>query len=255
MNTMSKTVFRRLALAVVYVAASIVLPANAETVSIYTYHNHPPFIVGTEKGLTYDFVDFLNRKANGNPAFQVVVVPRARLDKIVATPSFNGAVAWVNPAWFKDKDRIHYLWSDRVLDDANVILSNVSDKIDYKTPLSLKGKRFGGVLGHSYAGIDELVAAGVLKREDANTERSNVLKLAAERIDATLLPRSTAHYLLHELGLTQKIYIAPNVHSSFSRHVLISKNNPALHRFVNEAVGEMTRNDAWLATLARYKSN
>ncbi|HYD61336.1 MAG TPA: transporter substrate-binding domain-containing protein [Noviherbaspirillum sp.] len=252
---MSKAVSRTLAVAAFSAASLVVLPAGAETVSIYTYHNHPPFIIDGEKELSHEFIGFLNRKSKGNPTFRIKIVPRARLDKIIATPEFNGAVVWVNPAWFRDKDRTTYLWSTRILDDANVILSNMSNKLEYTEPSSLKGKRFGGILGHNYADIDDLVRKGAIKREDVNSERSNLRKIEAGRIDATLLPRSTANYLLHEMGLKGKIYAAPTVHSVYTRHVLISKKNPALYKFMNEAISEMEKDRAWQTTLSRYKSN
>jgi polar amino acid transport system substrate-binding protein len=116
------------------------------------------------------------------------VVTRAQLDKLLATPDFSGVVAWVSPEWVKDKDKTTYLWTAGVMDDANVILSSAKAKVDYKDPASLKGKQFGGIAGHKYAGIDDLVAAGAVKREDAEKERNNLRKLEAGRIDATCCP-------------------------------------------------------------------
>jgi ABC-type amino acid transport substrate-binding protein len=254
MNMTSKAIFRKLSAVAFTAAAMSALPALAETVSIYTYHNHPPFIIDAGKGLSYEFVDFLNKKSKGNPSFKIEVVSRAQLDKAIAAPDFSGAVAWVNPAWFKDKDRTTYLWSGQLTDDANVILSNASQKIEYKDPSSLKGKQFGGISGHNYAGIDELVSAGAVKREDADKERSNLRKLEAGRIDVTLLPRSTANYLLHEMDLTGKIYVAPTAQSTYTRHVLVSKKNPELQKFINDAIAEMAKDGNWQSTLAKYKS-
>lgn len=254
MSTMHKKIFSNAIAALIAATSLTALSAHAETVSVYTYHNHPPFIIEGGKGLSYDFVDFLNKKSHGNPSFKIEVVSRAQLDKIVAAPDFNGAVAWVAPAWFKDKDRTTYLWSNSMMDDANVILSNASQKVDYKDPSSLKGKQFGGILGHNYAGIDDLVASGAIKREDADKERSNLRKLEAGRIEATLLPRTTANYLLHEMDLTSKLYIAPTPHSTYTRHVLVSKKNPAVQKLVNETIADMSKDSGWQATLAKYKA-
>lgn len=254
MTIIAKTILRKAA-AGAFIALSLsALPALAETVSMYTYHNHPPFVVDGGKGLSYDFVDALNKKSKGNPTFKVEVVSRAQLDKVVAAPDFQGAVAWVNPAWFKDKERTTYLWSSAVMDDANVILSNASQKVEYKDPSSLKGKNLGGIAGHNYAGIDELVASGAIKREDADKERSNLRKLEAGRIGVTMLPRSTANYLLHEMALTEKLYIAATPQSSYARHVLVSKKNPAAQKLINEALAEMAKDSGWQSTLAKYKS-
>lgn len=254
MTTPRKTILKKAITAVCAAASLMALPALAETVSVYTYHNHPPFILEGGKGLSYEFVEFLNKKSKGNPSFKIEVVSRAQLDKLVTAPDFGGAVAWVAPAWFKDKDKTTYLWSNAVMEDANVILSNVSAKLDYKDPSSLKGKQFGGITGHNYAGIDDLVKSGDIKREDSDKERSNLRKLEAGRIEATLLPRSTANYLINEMDLTSKLYIAPTPHSTYTRHVLIAKKKPELQKLVNEAIADMAKDSGWQATLSKYKA-
>lgn len=250
MTTAHKTMLKKAMTAIFATASVMALPAFADTVSVYTYHNHPPFVLEGGKGLSYEFVDLLNKKSKGNPNFKIEVVSRAQLDKLVAAPDFGGTVAWVAPAWFKDKDKTVYLWSSPVMEDANVVLSNAASKIDYKDPSSLKGKQLGGITGHKYAGIDELVTAGDVKREDSDKERTNLRKLEASRIEATLLPRSTANYLMNEMDLTSKLFIAPTPHSSYARHVLVAKNKPELQKIVNEAVAD----SGWQATLSKYKA-
>jgi polar amino acid transport system substrate-binding protein len=226
----------------------------AGPVTVYTYHNHPPFVLEAGKGLSYELAEYLTRKAKGASTFRIEVVSRAQLDTLLASPDFNGVVAWVAPEWFKDKDRSTYLWSSGLMDDANVILSSAKARIEYKDPASLKGKQFGGIAGHKYGGIDELVAAGAIKREDAEKERNNLRKLDAGRIDATLLPRSTANYLLSEMELGTKVYVAPTVQSSYTRHILVPKKSADLQRLLNEAIADMPKDGGWQSTLAKYGS-
>jgi len=224
----------------------------AGPVSIYTYHNHPPFVLEAGKGLSYDLAEYLNRKAKGSATFRIEVVTRAQLDKLLAAPDFSGVVAWVAPEWLKDKDKTTYLWTGGVMDDANVILSSTKAKLEYKDPSSLKGKQFGGIAGHKYAGIDDLVAAGAIVREDAEKERNNLRKLEAGRIDATLLPRSTANFLLKEMDLGSKVYVAPTAQSSYTRQILVPKGNAELHKLVSAAVADMGKDSGWQATLTSY---
>lgn len=224
----------------------------AGTVSIYTYHNHPPFVLEAGKGLSYELADYLNRKSKGNPTFKIEVVTRPQLDKLLAAPDFNGVVAWVAPEWVKDKEKATYLWTSAVMEDANVILSPTANRLEYKDPASLKGKNFGGIAGHKYGGIDDLVAAGAIKREDAEKERNNLRKLEAGRIDATLLPRSTANYLLTEMGLGSKIYVAPTPQSSYMRMILVPKKSPELQKVLNDAVTDMPKDSGWQTTLTKY---
>lgn len=225
--------------------------AAAADVSLYTYHSEPPFVTGENKGLSYELADYLGKKT-GNK-FEVKVMPRARVDQAVQQADFKDAVIWVFPAWFKDKEKTNYLWSDALIPDENIIVSSLAKKVDYSAPDSLKGMSFGGVLGHNYVGIDDLVKAGAIERADANNEETNLRKVSSGRIDATLLPRSSASYLIPELAIEGKVYISKNPQSSYTRHVLIGKKNTELQKQINAAIGDMKKDPAWLEILKKYK--
>lgn len=94
MKAQNKTTFGKIvSVTLAAIVSYIALPVMAETVPVYTYHNHPPFILEAGKGLSFDFVDFLNKKSKGNPTFKLEVVSRAQLDTTVATPNFSGVIA------------------------------------------------------------------------------------------------------------------------------------------------------------------
>jgi polar amino acid transport system substrate-binding protein len=225
--------------------------ALAADVTLYSYHAEPPFVTGENKGLTYELAGYLSKKT-GNK-FNVQVLPRARVDQAVQQADFKDVVVWVFPPWFKDKDKTTYLWSDPVFPDENIIVSTLAKKVEYTGPESLKGMSFGGVLGHKYGGIDDLVAAGGIERSDANNEETNLKKVAAGRVDATLLPRTSATYLFPELGIDGKVHVSGNPQSSYTRHILVGKKNADLHKQINTAIGEMRKDPAWLETLKKYK--
>ena len=66
--------------------------AMAADVTLYSYHQEPPFVTGEGKGLTYDFADYLSKKTGGNPNFKVALMPRARVDQAVQGADFQDAV-------------------------------------------------------------------------------------------------------------------------------------------------------------------
>ena len=68
----------------------------AEEITLYTYHNHPPFITQPGVGLSHDLVALLNRKADGAFHFSLKVVPRARLNAMLKQ--------WVNGACLAGAD-------------------------------------------------------------------------------------------------------------------------------------------------------
>lgn len=226
--------------------------ALAGDLTLYTYHANAPFVTGDGQGLTYDFADYLSRKSGGAIKAKVSLLPRARVDQAVQAPDFKDAVVWVFPAWFKDKDKATYNWSDVLFSDTNAVVSTPAKSLEYSGPESFKGLTFGGVLGHNYVGLDDLVKAGQVTRQDAQNEETNLKKVASGRIDATLLPGSSLNFLVKQLGIEGKVHVSANPQSAYTRHVLIGKNNTELLKQVNAVVAGMRGDSDWQAILAKY---
>lgn len=214
------------------------------TVTVYTYHNHPPFVTGDDQGLTYDLVDRFNAIVGDEVQFEVQVIPRSRLNMLLAKwvsgecretrCDDNWVVPWVNPKWgFGAEPRINFGWV-RQLQDANQIVSRSEAPVDYSGPESLTGKVFGGIRGHRYVGIDDLAASGAIKRIDGNNERNNLLKLLMGRIDATLLPKSTVEYYMQQDEVItpqgSELYIAGTAHQQYWRYLMFPVARPDLQR-------------------------
>lgn len=210
----------------------------ATEITVYTYHNHPPFITGKNSGLTYDLVNILEKELPSYD-FKVKVVPRKRLN-VMLKPWINKKcydsgcdknwmLPWVNQVWGFGKDsRTNFSWN-ALFEDANVIVSNINNKIDYKEPASLIGKKFAGIGGHRYLGIDALAKEKKLQRINGTNEKKNLLKLLEGRVDATLLPKSTMMYILkNNTRFDGKFFIAPTVHQSYERNIMSPSNNKAL---------------------------
>ncbi|MBF0138956.1 MAG: hypothetical protein HQL74_01615 [Magnetococcales bacterium] len=208
------------------------------TIHLLSYHNHPPFVTGPEQGLTFDVAKSLTELAAGKWKFQVRIVPRSRLDLELkpwiqgqCTPPTSApcgddwSVLWVNPSWgFGGPSENGFHWL-KMFEDSNAIISLKESPVDYQTPESLRGLRFGGIRGHQYVGIDDLVTAGGIQRIDGNHERDNIMMLLLKRLDVLLLPTSTIHYFLTKDDAVResapKIHVAPVRHQYFWRHFLI----------------------------------
>lgn len=233
-------------------ALGAVTSVLAADLTLYTYHANPPFVTGDGKGLTYELADYMTKKSKGALTVKVSVLPRARVDQAVQGADFKDAVPWVFPVWFKDKDKTNYLWSEPLFSDENIVVSTTVKKIEFSGPDSLKGASFGGVLGHNYSGIDDLVKAGQINREDAQNEETNLKKVASGRVDATLLPGSSANFLVPQLGIADKIHVSANPQSRYTRHLLVAKSNPEALKQINAVISEMKGDAAWLEILKKY---
>ncbi len=227
--------------------------AVAETITVYAYHNVPPLVINNEKGISFDLVDALNRYTKGNPGFKLMVVPRTRLNELIRRPDFNAVVTEATPEWFNDQNRSRHLWTDVYLEDRDVILSNPNKPLDFTGIADFKGKVFSGITGHNYTEIDQLANDGLMERQNVSNERANLLKLAAAQIDFTILPLSTANYMLNDLALKDKIYIARNPYHVFAMRMLVPRNQPGVHKLLNDAIATLTTDAQWQATLTKYK--
>lgn len=229
----------------------ITAETSAETIQVYSYHNHPPFVNSEGIGLTYDLVNFLNQHSNGKYFFKTRILPRKRLNLKIKQPG-PWIVNWVHPLWFGDKEEKKYLWVD-LFEDTSVIISNSNKKVEYKGPASLKGLKFGGIGGHRYGAIDDLVAKGLLTRIDGDHEKDILRVLLRGRLDVILLPGSTINYLKNEMSLEKKIYIPKKHHQIYMRKFMIPNTRKDLKQYLSDL--QLSNNRKWQSLLEQYGLN
>jgi hypothetical protein len=243
---------------------AVIQPGSAvsETIDIYTYHNHPPFVTGQARGLSYDLLNMLNEKAGDSYNFALHIIPRARINMI--THDWHGGncpdpdknckdnwmIIWVNPQWGFGKDPFKTCNYIPIISDSNSIISLIKHKVEYSEPKSLIGLKFGGMLGHKYVGIDDLVQKGLITRIDGIKERDNVFKLIKKRVDVILLPTSTIQYFISKDKIVSmhasELYIAPTTHQEYRRNFMVPKTRVDITKFL-ESVD--LSSDSWKTQL------
>jgi polar amino acid transport system substrate-binding protein len=223
-------------------------------ITLYAYHLKPPYIIEREKqsGLYFDLARYLNDRISGH-TFKTVYLPRRRLEHDLELGRLHGLVIGVNPAWFKDETRARYLWSAPFLRDEDVVVSPIEQPIEYEGPESLVGRNVGLSMGYYYFGIDELVRAGRIQRDDAINEESSLDKLLRRRIDATVVTQRTLDYLVRQRPEWKgKFRTARKAHDQFDRMILVPKEFAHLLPDLNAALGPATHDPAWLKLLRQY---
>lgn len=225
--------------------------AQAETVRVWVYHNFPPYIVDSAEktGLSYDLAQELTKRSGGVYEFDVAVVPRARLN-VQLEQGDAVVVFWVNPIWFGDTEETKYLWSSDVTSASSVVISNADDPVVYDGPRTLLGMELIGIAGHRYSGIDELVNQNLMTRKDLHAESSAVQFIAAGRGRIAIIERATAEYFVREMGLEQLVHFSAQPHATYTRHVLVQNNRPALHSFIDQALDDLRTSETWQEVLA-----
>ncbi|WP_269532444.1 ABC transporter substrate-binding protein [Chitinimonas sp. BJYL2] len=229
--------------------------AQAAVVVLYTYHIKPPYIVDADKevGLYYDLASWLNKRTRKHH-FKVEPMPRKRLDAELEAEKLDGLVIGVNPVWFKDKARTRYLWTQAFMSDIDLVVSRREKPIPYSGPESLTNLRIGLPAGYYYFGVDELVKAGKVIRDDAANEGANLQKLASGRVDAIIVSRPTLDYFIRQQPAWQtRFSIADIPHDAFDRHILIPKTLGHLLPELNAALANLGRDPEWKAAQDSYR--
>lgn len=223
-------------------------------VTVYAYHLQPPLIIdiGGQSGLYFDLVNHLNRLSN-DYEFKLVYVPRKRIEVMLERNEMNGILLGVNPKWFKDKSEQKYLWTSKVFEDRDEVVSLQSAPFEYKSPDSLKGKIVGGVRGFYYAGINEAVAEGQVNRIDTVDEEALLAMLTKQRIDAAIIGRTMFEYYLSDSVKETVFHLSAQPHDEYHRRILVPKEQTTLFMHLQNLVTKLDNDCQWQQKIMSYQ--
>lgn len=226
-----------------------------EKIPVWTYYFAPPFITSFRQGLSYDFINLLNEYAQGRYKFELVPIPRKRINRNLKD-QIPGTVLFVNWEWMDDKDKSRYLWSLPILSDRNEIVSRrhgaPPTEINFSGVQSLKGMVFGGLTGRRYKGLEEAFSRGDITRRNVRNEEQNLALLMRDRIDVTSIPATIIRYKVKVTGLENSIYFSPRPHFSYTRHLMITKQLRDIEPLINEFILSLDKNADWYSVKANY---
>ncbi len=222
-------------------------------VRVWTYYDFPPFVVAKNQGLVYDFFELLSQRAEGTFSFDISVLPRKRIDRLLSNGE-QGIVPFVHWSYMLDASKTRYFWSPILMADQNELISLLTRKVNFDgTAASLKGLRFGGVLGRQYPQLKDAMQRGDIFRVDtAGGEFSSIKMLLRGRVDVTTVPKSTLKYYSNRMLLERFIYVSPIPRSRYTRHLLMTKGLKDTHLILSQLVSKVIVTDEWKGLLKRY---
>lgn len=237
-----------------FIASFAQAATEKAVISVYSYHLKPPLIVNDmeQKGLYFDVINHLNTSSSIYH-FNLVYVPRKRIERMIAEGSFDGILLGVNPIWFKDKNETKYLWTPRIFTDRDEVVSLKQNSFEFITPASLTGKIFGGVRGFYYFGINEFISTQGALRVDTVREIDLFKMLLNKRIDTAVISRSTYDYMLSLNHWHDQFYLSQKPHDIYDRRILIPKEKQALYEHIKPIIEHLQFNKAWQQTIDSYK--
>jgi polar amino acid transport system substrate-binding protein len=225
--------------------------ASAATeVVLSTYYDYAPWTYENQpaRGLNPELARLLTELAAGKYRFTSRVIPRKRVDMMLAQGDTLMVVAWVAPRFVGDEAHTRYLWTPPLMEDESLIVSPKDTPLEYEGLDSLIGKRFSATLGHVYGDIDPLVRAGKVVRSDGPSMESAIRKLLLHRdVDFGVLDRSTLRAFQEEgMPGIQQLHVAKLPRTpQYTRHILVPKSRPELAEFLNQAVRQLTKARRW----------
>ncbi|MCG8611768.1 MAG: hypothetical protein MI864_14670, partial [Pseudomonadales bacterium] len=146
--------------------------------------------------------------------------------------------------------RQRYLWVP-LFRDHDVIVTRRDSAIRYTNPNSLIGTRFGGLIGHTYNGIDELVAQGKIIREDASLEAALIHRVLLKRVDSVVVQGSAMKYLKRHILPDDKMNQL-RISQPYFQEVQAEAMIPPGRQDVQLMFEQLVQSVEWQALLDRY---
>ncbi|MYM40921.1 amino acid ABC transporter substrate-binding protein [Duganella qianjiadongensis] len=217
----------------------------AQTIPLYVFYSGPTFAVGMPGNLSEKMADWLTQRSAGRYQFIATQLPRRRLQLMLEQSHWQGVVAWANPRWF-GAAAARQSWSSYYMVDANLVASLRSSPFDYQGDVSLHGQRIGTVEGFSYKGFDALLQAGVVSRDEADSEARNLLKLQQRRVPVAFLQASSMPRMRQLYpDLDSWLYLAARPRTVFERGFFLAPNQPQLLAFLNQQSAALLTDRQW----------
>lgn len=226
--------------------------ASAQTAfSALNSYAQPPFVAtsASEVGLAGLFTKLLNDELGSAAKFNLEVVPRKRLDLLLADAGFTGVALFLAPE-FMSTQRRDFSWSVPIMIDENLIVS--ARRLQLTSLSDLDGLRMGAISGHVYRVLGPRIAEQRIEREDAPDHVSNLKKLCLGRVDFAVMSRSEFNGSIElarcQLVLQPTSFPEPQL---IVRRVLVRLPD-AQGPQVLDAVRAVGCSDAWRTALRRY---
>lgn len=211
-----------------FISVSIVAAEDSQSVTIYTYHDKPPYYylndeTGEPIGIYVDLITAINNR-NDRLDFQLRYLPRGRINVLLSSGQLRGGVIGVAPQWFGDPDMSKYLWSDPFMMDKDIVVTRPGLELDYQSPADLQGLTIALANGFYFRGVTELIEAQVIESYNTESEYQNLKMLEAERVDVSIVGELSFRYFLQQDPEHYGQLVVEEIpHDRFQRYLFLVK--------------------------------
>lgn len=222
-----------------------------KTINVYTYHDKPPYVIydsditHINAGIYLELIQQLNQESDSQQ-FQLIYMPRVRLELLLQDKKLDGIIIGVNPLWFGDKEKQRYLWSEPFMVDKDIFLVNTGRNLNITQNSDLSGLTIALERGTYYKGITELINNNKITLAATNSSEQNLNMLAYNRADITIISQLTANYFFNN-GYQKSLFkILNQPHDIFQRFILIPQSMGHLTAPIDKAIIALNKTNNWL---------
>lgn len=227
---------------------------SAQTIEAWSYYPAPPFETNqaTNEGLTEDLIAYLNKALAGKYDIRLVILPRARMNKMLEEGERAFAV-FVPSAIFGGPNGGSYLWTAPLFKDAQELISRKDRPFEFTGPESLVGVPFGVMLGHVYPMIAKEMEQGQIRPDRASNEGSLVSMLMARHADVITLPNSAISYFMKANATMRQTFVFSKKNlGDYTRHLMFQQGMEKERDDFDRVVRKMATDPVWIATMKKY---
>ncbi|GLQ32641.1 hypothetical protein [Litoribrevibacter albus] len=228
-------------------------------IPVYHYHNWEPFYFkegASKKGFSLVLVEQLNeffrkRRPDLKIYFRLQPIARPELNQILKDGQ-QGLILWANLLWFKRLfEQPYFIASAPIYWDNDAVVSLSKSPMEYVEPESLIGKHIGGLPGHYYHGVNQLVDQGKILRSNAINDRTNLKRLIEGKVDAIIITQTAFNFVKPDYP-SVSFYQSFVPQDSYSRHILITPEYQYMEELLNFFISSLPHNKEWVNVLAEY---
>lgn len=237
-----------------------VAAATPTPLAVYTYHDRAPYFsrvhqqklqqistleqIAREQGMYQTLIGLINRQQQ-DYLLELKYIPRKRLNSLLESGDWQGAVIGANPQWFSDIGKRRYLWSRAIVHDRDVFVVRNNSTIKYQKPEDMMGRKLAMPRGFYYAGITELVRQGHITTVETSNALQDLRLLLSGRVEVAIMSPLTLAFFERHFFRPDSFRRLPLPQAEFARHLFFSPMSMAEYEQLQPVIDEVISGRDW----------
>lgn len=251
-NALNQSIYT-LALVLILSALAVKSYANPQQTLVTGGTVTPPWFIDEAPMLTDGYCKAVFTEALERLDILLVTIPmsKPRADTSLQSGKIQGVLC-ASPKWYKNV-KPSMAATLPIASASSIILMNEKNAARFSSPDDLEGKTIATIIGFQYDdSFQNILQKKDLKRRDVTTGKSALRMLLSDRVDAAILDKNEAQWLLQREfagAPVEEVYAFPE---STDISLLLANDKQRLIPLINNALKEMQRDGTMSYLKASY---